>query len=174
MLGANPSKRRPKQAEGHKLGQKGHNMPKETWLHFPGFPPIKGIGEPIVAIEAIGPDDDEMPLEEAKAAARKIGEQNGKNAASWVFDGNTSIETYQTVLHGLNEGDPLIYNMYREPNLSGEYADDYSIQDLFNEIGIEYDSTITDDQEEIGDAYVEAARDAFWHEVERVARLQLG
>ena len=146
----------------------------DTWLRFPGFPPIKGVGEPIVAIEAIGPDDDEMPIEDAIAAARTIGERIGKNAASWVFDGNTPIETYQTVLHGVMDGDPAIYDMYREPDLSGEYSDSYSIQDLFNEIGIEYNSTITEDQDKIGDEYVEAARDAFWHEVERIARLQLG
>lgn len=149
----------------------------DTWLHFPGFPPIKGVGEPIVAIEAnreIGPDDDEMPIEDAIAAARKIGEQNGKNAASWVFDGNTSIETYQTVLSGINEGDPQVYDMFREPDLSGEYADDYSIQTLGDDIGIDLNLTITEDIDKIGDAYTEAARIAFWDEIERIARLQLG
>lgn len=149
----------------------------DTWLHFPGFPPIKGVGEPIVAIEAkkeIGPDSDEMPMEDAIAYSRAIGERNGKNAASWVFDGNTSIETYQTVLSGINEGDPQVYDMFREPTFSGEYADDYSIHDLADEVGINYNATLTDDMDKLGDEYLDAARTAFWDEIERVARLQLG
>ena len=152
-------------------------MQMDTWLHFPGFPPIKGVGEPIVGIEAkkyIGPDDDDMPIEDAKTASRTIGERNGKNAAGWVFDGNTSIETYQTVLSGINEGDPQVYDMFREPTFSGEYGNDYSIRDLADEIGIDYDSTHTDDIDQIGEEYLDAARIAFWDEIERVARLQLG
>jgi hypothetical protein len=143
-------------------------MTYDGYLHFPGFPPIKGVGEPIVAIEA------EIPQSEAIEKARKIGEEKGKNAASWVFDGNTSIETYQTVLSGLNEGDPLIYNMYREPDFSGEYADSYSERDLADDLDIDYDLTKTEDMDEIIEHYLDAARWAFWHEIERVARLQLG
>jgi hypothetical protein len=149
----------------------------DTWLRIPGFPPIKGVGEPIVAVEAkkdVGPNDDDMPVEDAEAAARIIGERNGKNAASWVFDGNTAIETYQTVLSGLNEGDPLVYDMFREPHLSGENADDYSERDLADEVGIEYTTATVEEMGLIGDAYLEAAQTAFWHEVERIARLQLG
>jgi hypothetical protein len=143
-------------------------MPYDGYLHFPGFPPIKGVGEPITAIEA------EMPQSEAIEKARKIGEQNGKNAASWVFDGNTPIETYQTVLSGINEGDPQVYDMYAEPNFSGEYGDSYSERDLADEIGIDYLAVTTREMDEIAKHYLDAAQWAFWHEIERVARLQLG
>jgi hypothetical protein len=143
-------------------------MPYDGYLHFPGFPPIKGVGEPITAIEA------EMPQSEAIEKARKIGEFNGKNAASWVFDGNTTTETYETVLKGIEDGDPAIYDMFTEPNFSGEYGDSYSERDLADDIGISYDDTKTEEMDEIADHYLDAARWTFWHEIERVARLQLG
>lgn len=115
-----------------------------------------------------------MPQNEAVDRATDIGTQNGKNYASWVFDGNTPIETYQTVLSGINEGDPKVYDMYNEPGFSGEYADSYSERDLADEIGISYDDTETGEMDEIANAYLEAARAEFWHELERIARNQLG
>ena len=50
------------------------------------------------------------------------GEAEGKRgsaAATWVFDRNTTEETYRAVARMLAEGDPEIYDTYRVPDLSG-------------------------------------------------------
>ena len=100
--------------------------------------------------------------------AAKIGAEHGRNAASWVFDGNTPAETYATVLRGLEDGDPAIYDMFREPSLSGEFADDYTSSDLMYDLGISDESTHY--QDELCDAWQESASESFWSEVERIAR----
>jgi hypothetical protein len=108
--------------------------------------------------------------------AQSIGREHGINAASWAFDGNTKDETYREILTGIEDGDPAILDRFREPNLSGEYADDYSIRDLQSDLGIEIDWTRDDTQEaselleECATAYTDAASEAFWHEIERLAR----
>jgi hypothetical protein len=120
--------------------------------------------------------DNTINDDELETRAASMGREHGINAASWVFDGNTTGETYRTVLHGIEDGDPAVYDMFREPNLSGEFADDYSIRDLQSDLGIEIDWTRDDTQEaselldECANAYADAASEAFWHEIERLAR----
>jgi hypothetical protein len=113
---------------------------------------------------------DEISMSECIESARKLGEANGKSAASWVFDGNTSHDTYVSVVRLFDEGDPAVYDYYREPSFSGEFSDSYSERDLADDLGIDYDLTVTEDIDALADAYLESARDAFWSEVERVAR----
>ena len=102
--------------------------------------------------------------------ARAIGAQHGANAASWVFDGNTSRETYARVLRGIEDGDPAVYDIYSEPNLSGEWADDYSRRQLLDDLGLSRDDVWADEYEE---AYNESSSQAFWTEIERTARHHL-
>ncbi len=102
--------------------------------------------------------------------AAKLGHEAGIAAASWVFDGSTSRDTYLCVLQGIEAGDPGVMDAYREPSLSGEYADDYSESDLARDLGIEPYSELCG---ECADAWAEAASATFWSEVERIARHHL-
>jgi hypothetical protein len=103
--------------------------------------------------------------------AAELGREAGLAAASWAFDGNTTDETYRRVLEGLDEGDPAVYDLFRLPNLSGEFADDPTPQTLADEleVGDLYRAGAIDMDEECT-AWEVAASDAFWQEVERVAR----
>jgi hypothetical protein len=94
--------------------------------------------------------------ERVKRAA-ELGREAGLAAASWAFDGNTTDETYR-----------------RLPNLSGEFADDPTPQTLADElkVGDLYRVGAIDMDEECT-AWETAASDAFWQEVERVARYQV-
>ena len=62
----------------------------------------------------------------------------------------------------------------RAPDLSGEFADEYSERDLADDLDVDQDSedgqAIMDDA---ANAYNDAASEAFWHEVERMARQAL-
>lgn len=56
---------------------------------------------------------------------------------------------------------------YREPNLSGEWADDYTERDLAADLGIEPYSDLADDA---ANAWLEEASAAFWSVIERTCR----
>lgn len=114
--------------------------------------------------------DNEMSMADALNEAQKLGTEHGKNAASWVFDGNTDDETYRAVIRELDAGDPAVYNRFREPSFSGEYGDDYSERNLFDDLGLDYDASPTHEIDQIADAYIQEAQSAFWSEVERLAR----
>jgi len=102
----------------------------------------------------------------------EIAQQKGKAAASWVFDGNTTLDTYQHVQKGILEGDPAVMDAYRTPSLSGEYADDYSEDDLMKDAGwVPHDGT--DLRDSLAHQFEDEASDAFWHEVERMCNVQL-
>jgi hypothetical protein len=68
--------------------------------------------------------------ERALAHARELGAEHGSNAASWVFDGNTSQETYRRILQGIEDGDPEILNSLPAPDLSGQWADEMTADEL--------------------------------------------
>jgi hypothetical protein len=108
------------------------------------------------------------------AKAAEIGKAHGTNAASWVFDGNTSTETYRRVLNALEIADTAILDQYRVPDLSGEFADDYSETELWDDCDLDPENA--EDviaSADVSDAYEEAVIQAFWAEVERVARYHL-
>jgi len=115
-----------------------------------------------------------MRTREILRKARRDGRTAGHNAASWVFDGNTTEETYRRILKGIEEGDPAVYTALNVPNLSGEWAGDDTPQTLAEA----YELTESNDPDgerlqEAAEAWENAASDAFWHEVERVARYHL-
>ena len=117
--------------------------------------------------------ESDVNMTDALNGARDLGTEHGKSAASWAFDGYTSEETYRGVIAGLEDGDPGVYDMFREPSFSGEYADDYSERDLCRDLGIDYDVSGTAEIDEITDAYLNEAHASFWDEVERMARIAL-
>ena len=102
----------------------------------------------------------------------KIARDNGKAAASWVFDGNTPRETYAAVLRGIENDDPEVMDAYRTPDFSGEYADDYSEDDLMRDADwVPNDGT--DLRDALTSQYLQEVSDAFWGEIERTARANL-
>lgn len=112
------------------------------------------------------------PSAEAKEAA-ELGKQAGYNAATWVLDGNTSNETYATVLKGIQVGDPEVMDAYNVPNLSGEMADSFTQQDLEAEIGLDLGERNEELIDQCCTAWENAASTAFWDEIERVCKVQL-
>lgn len=100
--------------------------------------------------------------------AESLGRDHGRNAASWTIDGNTTRETIAYVVKGFNDGDPAVYDQFREPSFSGDYCE----RDLCDDLGIDYD--LTEEADEITDAYLQAAREMFWEETERLYRNAMG
>jgi hypothetical protein len=93
------------------------------------------------------------------AQARKLGQEAGEGAASWIFDGNTPDPAYLTVLAGIEDGDPEAFGTFRTPDFPGECADAYSVQDLARDLGLD---PLGDEIEVAADAWVEGASEAFW------------
>ena len=136
-----------------------------------------------------GADHDECALANSYAAAHRIiaagedpviaraeaiGRDAGIAAASWIFDGNTTVATCRHVLAGITDGDPMVLDAYRLPDLSGEFGDPTP-----GTLAIELDLDEKDDDDAdtlaaACSAWEDAAGEAFWAEAERLARLMLG
>jgi hypothetical protein len=91
--------------------------------------------------------------------AEQIGREHGKSAATWAEIDSTNAAT---ILAGIDDGDPAVLDMFRTPDLSGEFAGDYLSCDLASDLGIE-DS---DDLDDVCRAYLDAASEAFWDAIE--------
>jgi len=113
-------------------------------------------------------------VETAIDEAERLGESCGISDAGWVFDGNTDEATYRAVLEEIDN--PGSYNDFGPPApLSGEFADDWRPGRLYDEVGIEdVDAWIPEDLDEIAMAFEDAYYSAWWAEVERIARHQVG
>jgi hypothetical protein len=99
-----------------------------------------------------------------KREAKQRGQRAGAAAASWVFDGNTTDETYARVARMILDGDPELYDVVHEPEwLSGEHAGE-SMNELLDLTGRERNQ---DKIDEIAQIYELAANDAFWRIVEK-------
>ena len=119
-------------------------------------------------------DTDTMPMDEALAAAWKTGMEHGHAAGTWAFDGNTTHETYAWALTGIRDGDPAVLDAFpAEPGIDSRSPGGYTSRQLCDDIGVDYDRTETADVDVLAAAYEQAARDAFWDEVERVAVYQV-
>ena len=94
-----------------------------------------------------------------KRTAAKQGAHDGKNRAAWGFDGNTDTRTYKGFLEGVIDGDPEIMDAFSVSPLSGEWAGE-SISEI---LGARTTQAAMD-------AYEMAFQDAYWAELERVAR----
>ena len=101
--------------------------------------------------------------------ARELGGEAARNAASWVLDGNASVEHYRRLIGMLDEGDPAMYDyLPREPNLSGEFADDPTPASLAAALDVADASPEYIDA--IADAWEEGASEVFTLECERLLR----
>jgi len=100
--------------------------------------------------------------------AAAIGEGDGRDAARRALGASTP-ETCQAIVKGLDDGDHMVYDMFRTPALSGEHDISYDAVDLAADLdlGLDPDSAAMTDATE---AYVTAAGEAFWAEAERIAR----
>lgn len=97
-------------------------------------------------------------------AARALGAEHGRNAATWRFDGNTTDETYRATLKGIEDGDPAV--MGTEPAFATGC-------EVIGALGLDYDSQHSARVVEIYDAYTDAASAAYWWEVVRAGRVYL-
>jgi hypothetical protein len=95
-------------------------------------------------------------------------QENGKAAASWVFDGNTDKDTYRKVLQGIDDGDPEVMDGLYPGSLRGGYTDRDILADAK---WVPHDGTSLRD--ELIEQYDREIVDAFWNEVERQAVEQL-
>ena len=94
--------------------------------------------------------------------ARAWGEHAATNAASWVVDGNTSGDHIRRVLQLMEDGDPRADDyLPRYPDLSGEFADDYTPLMLARGIlGIEDPSP--EDIDTLADAWEDGVSETFY------------
>lgn len=93
---------------------------------------------------------------ELQTQATKIGEKHGNNAASWI-----DHEDCLDVLRGFEEGDPAY--TFVTP-LAGQYAGDYSPQDLATELELaqHYEAMNDDDAMDHLDELCTAYEDGYW------------
>ncbi len=110
-----------------------------------------------------------MRTKDAVREAKRRGVKAGKARASWVFDGNTTSQTYLDTLGGIEDGDPAVLDRLEWSPLSGEWAGE-SVSELLGDLLDGKDDDATD---AITEAYDTAASDAYWHEIERVCRYHL-
>lgn len=101
--------------------------------------------------------------------ARDIGTEHGKAAAGWVFDGNTGTDTYRRILAGIEDGDPEVMDEIPDSDLSGEWADGYTLDLLAGDVGMDPD----DDLDSVIWEYEAAFRDGVCEELSRVATYHL-
>lgn len=110
--------------------------------------------------------DQEDTVHSLKCMARGLGREAGKSGAQWVFDGNTTTETYRAVLKGIEDGDPEVLDAYNAPSLTGEFPT-HRMAGLPHALGVPSNynglaSLVTE--------WESAASEAFWNELERLAR----
>jgi hypothetical protein len=73
--------------------------------------------------------------ETLERAARELGDEHARNAASWAADGNADPDERRRVLKMLDEGDGQAYDyLPTMPNLSGEFAGDPTPASLFEDV----------------------------------------
>lgn len=117
--------------------------------------------------------------DELVADVKKIGREHGKNAAAWWqqdgigsrANGDTK-KTAESILAGLENGDPEIMDRLPEPDLSGQWADGYSAKDLSDELGFDDDAEI-DGFDGLCDEYEMAFRDAAWESIEKYCQQEI-
>jgi len=97
-------------------------------------------------------------MDRLREQAEEMGADYGRDVASWVFDGNTTDETYRYFLAGIEEGDPAVYNMLPSAPLSGEFADSPTPNSLMRELGAH--SLDLEEQAELCDIFEQAFADA--------------
>ena len=115
----------------------------------------------------------------AIAYATELGASQGRDAASWYFDGNTTDKTYREVVKAIDDGDGAILDTFPFADLSGEWAGSLAGPELFRdacaEAGLDPENEDTFDGlfSEVCDAYEQAFNDAAVDAIEATARRML-
>jgi len=89
---------------------------------------------------------------------RERGREDGRNAASWMIDGNTPepFMFLSKILTGIEEGDPEILDSLPEPRVGGEFADDPNWEQICQDVVGHYGD---DGEEDLFAVYTESFHD---------------
>ena len=121
-------------------------------------------------------------IETAIKRAETLGTKHGRNAAEWAaqdaFGGRhtgDSEAAAREFLRMAEDGDPVLYDRYQAPNLSGEWADSMTPGRLMDHCFATEDdhAECADSEDEICLAYEDAASNGFWGRLEECAALVL-
>jgi len=118
--------------------------------------------------------ENSMSIDSMIQKAAEMGTEAGKAAATHVFDGNTTEETYERVVVLYEDGDPALDAIVAEPAwLSGEWEGGLVPHTLANAVaGL---TNITpEDLDHVCSCYEMAAGDMFWQEVIMAAQVGCG
>jgi len=97
---------------------------------------------------------------------RQRGLRDGRNAGTWVFDGNSHWAYVAKVQQGIKDGDPEIVDQLPEPRVGGEFAGEPTWENILTDEGIPVDSTMDPTgRDDLYRVYYEAFRDGVEHEV---------
>jgi len=99
--------------------------------------------------------------------AAAIGAAHGRDAARRAL-AHATPAACGGITARLDAGDPMVYDLYATPALSGQHGIDYTTADLASDLGLSPASDRVLAAAE--DAYFNAAGEAFWAEAERIAR----
>lgn len=121
---------------------------------------------------------EEATLQEAIRRAEKIGKRHGENAAEYVAQyawggrhTGDSEAAAREFLRMAEEGDPVLFDMYRAPDLSGEFADTMTPgQLMFDCFDRDEDIELfADSEDDVCTAYECEASNGFWQRLEESA-----
>jgi hypothetical protein len=102
--------------------------------------------------------------------ARSMGIDAATNAASWVVNGNTSDDHIRRVLQLMEDCDPFADDyLPRYPDLSGEFAGDYTPLTLARDI-LDADDPSAEDIDTLADAWEDGVSETFYSACESILR----
>ncbi|MBK9976222.1 MAG: hypothetical protein IPP14_15760 [Planctomycetes bacterium] len=111
----------------------------------------------------------DLEFQTACDAMRTAGESDGKNAGSWVIDGNTSDETRARIAQGMVDSDPEVLDALPSLQL-GEWAGDPTLEELVADYtDVDPESCTPEELEELFQAYSDGWYQGMNDEVERNA-----
>jgi len=106
-------------------------------------------------------------------AAQNLGKSYGTNAAEWAIEPDRmSRQQMADLLKGIDDGDPLVMDQFREPNLSGENQGEPTPQNLAEDLGL--GDGQEDELDKACEAWEEAASTSFWAKIETTLNYHLG
>jgi hypothetical protein len=115
-------------------------------------------------------------LEKAIKDAERMGKRQGESAAEWVaqdaFGGRHTGDSEQAArdfLRMSEDGDPELFELYKAPDLSGEWSDDMTPRELIAEVYNGEKMLDESEGDEICEAYEEASASGFWQRLEESA-----
>jgi hypothetical protein len=115
-------------------------------------------------------------IETAIKQAEQLGKCHGQNAAEHVAQHawggrhtGDSKAAAREFLRQLEDGDPVLWDAYEAPNLSGQYAGDMTPRELIAEVYDGDEMLAEEDGDEICAAYQEEAASGFWGRLEESA-----